>query len=75
LANLTPDPPGIGMAFDPVDCTMCGQTIPSLGWLEHARTHNPSAYTEGWPCDCRHGALCEKHQDRRYPDDYPRVTR
>lgn len=61
--------------LDPVTCTACGEAVSSLGWLEHARTHNPSAYTIGWPCDCRPGRLCRKHRNRNYPADYPRVTR
>ncbi len=51
------------IAFDPIECQACGESIRADQWIEHARTHNPSAYREGWPCKCRVGRPCRKHRD------------
>lgn len=44
-----------------VDGVPCGFAIPPAEWVAHARTHNPAAYTPGWPCDCRVGRPCDRH--------------
>lgn len=51
---------------DPIICTgvdgvPCGFKADSWTWTQHARTHNPSAYRKGWPCECRPAKPCPKH--------------
>ena len=45
----------------PIECTDCGQLIASVDWLEHARSVNPFAYRQGWPCSCRPERYCPVH--------------
>lgn len=51
------------ITFDPITCSACGEVVSSSEWTDHARIHNPSAYRDGWPCNCRHGKPCPVHID------------
>jgi hypothetical protein len=56
----------------PIECSHCGQSIASVDWLEHARTVNPFAYREGWPCTCRPERYCAVHAGK-IPGDVPTI--
>ena len=56
----------------PVTCTHCGQSVASVDWLQHARTINPFAYREGWPCRCRPERYCPVHVGKD-PEDIPTI--